>query len=153
MKKVSSEGGGRWEEEVWGGGGGLREWGRDRERHTGKCRKMNSPLCKMTVPVLSADLTCYAAPRGGCRGRTHTLTQTFRHTQLQTQGIQDLGTTEIREPHHASDLTVDAFPTLNECWQKQRALDFELSRPCVGDITGRPSTGLNNTLAPFANKE
>lgn len=103
------------------GGGGLgwrgkrREGGRDRERHTDKCRKMNSPLCEMTVPVLSADLTCYDTPRGGCRGRTHTPTQTFRHTHsYKHRRYRSLETTEIRKPHHASDLTVDAFPTLNE---------------------------------------
>ena len=78
----------------------------------------------MTVPVLSADLTCYDTPRGGCRGRTQALTQTFRqththththtHTQWQTQGIEDLGASGIRKSHHVSDLTVDAFSTLNK---------------------------------------
>lgn len=42
MKKVSSEGGGRWEEAVWGlaaAGGG----GRERQTHTSKCKKKKFP--------------------------------------------------------------------------------------------------------------
>lgn len=71
--------------ERWGCGEGEE---RQRETHThihsGKKRTEKrtasppSPRCEMTVSVLSADLTCNNAPRGGSRGQIHT--QTFPNT-------------------------------------------------------------------------
>lgn len=52
------------------------------------------PLCEMTVPVLSADLTCYHA---------HSHTRAPTHTHL------DLGPAGIKLRHHAPVLMMDVF--------------------------------------------
>lgn len=89
-RECAQKGVGGEEEEVWVGG-----WwgGKKAARETlANPEKWIPPLCKMTVPVLSADLTCNNAPRERCWGQKHkhTCSHTHGHSVLEQHRSKSL---------------------------------------------------------------
>lgn len=127
---------------VWGKGrnrASKRQRDTKRERGT-EIPEKRIPPCEMTVPVVSAELTCHDSPTSSCGG-THRHTRTCTRAQVQSRStFENLKPTEIRNSQRAWGLTAKAFTPVNGCWQRQWALDFKLLRLGICNITARPSS-------------